>query len=362
MDTNTRLQLIKGMAEEIITEGELLDLLNTKAHPIAYDGFEPSGLAPIHFGLYRALLLKDLLKAGVHFKLWIADWFGWINNKMGGDLQAIQKVGEYFTEVWKAAGLQEGKYLEFLWASRHMDSEYWKRTILIAKHTSVSRANRCLTIMGRKEGELSEVSQYFYPMMQCSDIFELEADITQLGLDQRKVNVLAREVGPKLGLGKPVVVSHHMLMALDGLKKTEGFDDNAGRDAQISSKMSKSRPDSAIFVHDSEQEIARKISRAFCEPKNIENNPLLEYCKEIIFRQYKTFKIERPKKFGGDVEFDSFNSLQSAFAQGKLHPADLKPAVAGYLDKMVSPIREHFEKNKKAKELYQFVKSAEVTR
>ena len=29
--------------------------------------------------------------------------------------------------------------------------------------------------------------------MQCTDIFFLKADICQLGLDQRKVNMLARE-------------------------------------------------------------------------------------------------------------------------------------------------------------------------
>jgi len=123
MDTQTRLALVKGIGEEIVTEGELYDLLATKDHPIAYDGFEPSGLAGIHFGVYRALLLRDLLKAGIHFKLWLADWFGWINNKMGGDLEAIHKVGEYFIEVWKAAGIG-GKDVEFLWASEHMDSEY----------------------------------------------------------------------------------------------------------------------------------------------------------------------------------------------------------------------------------------------
>ena len=32
-----------------------------------------------------------------------------------------------------------------------------------------------------------------YPCMQCADVFYLGADICQLGMDQRKVNVLARE-------------------------------------------------------------------------------------------------------------------------------------------------------------------------
>jgi tyrosyl-tRNA synthetase len=49
----------------------------------------------------------------------------------------------------------------------------------------------------------------------------LQADICQLGMDQRKVNMLAREycdaASPKIKF-KPVILSHHMLM---GLKEGE---------------------------------------------------------------------------------------------------------------------------------------------
>lgn len=43
MDTDSRLRLIRGVGEEIITEDELRQLLEAKNHPVAYDGFEPSG-------------------------------------------------------------------------------------------------------------------------------------------------------------------------------------------------------------------------------------------------------------------------------------------------------------------------------
>ena len=69
MDVEKRFQLVSSVGEEIVTPGELKELLRTKKHPVAYDGFEPSGLAPVHFGVYRALNLKDLLKAGIKFKL-----------------------------------------------------------------------------------------------------------------------------------------------------------------------------------------------------------------------------------------------------------------------------------------------------
>ncbi|MDI6721086.1 MAG: tyrosine--tRNA ligase, partial [Candidatus Aenigmarchaeota archaeon] len=322
-------------------------------------GFEPSGMAHLPFGIYRPLLLEDLNKAGIHFKLWLADSFAWINNKIGGDPERIRRVGEYFIEVWKTAGV---KNAEFLWASdAFSDRDYWKKVILIAKNTSVARATRALTIMGRREGEMKEVAQYFYPMMQAADIFHLKADIAQLGLDQRRAGMTARDVCPKLGWSKPVIVSHHMLMGLEGIKKPEGYEQNEKMDMEISSKMSKSKPNTAIFVHDTKDEIRKKINSAFCPEKQSENNPVMEYSRYLIFKKFGEMKVERDKKFGGDILFNSYNELESAYTNGGLHPADLKNAVAEYLDKMISPIRSHFDKGK-AKELYDFVRKQQVTR
>ncbi|MFH1978625.1 MAG: tyrosine--tRNA ligase [Candidatus Aenigmatarchaeota archaeon] len=361
MDIQTRLDLIRGVGEEIITATELHHLLETKTHPHAYDGFEPSGLAHLPFGVFRPLLLKDLLKAGVKFTLYLADYFAWINKKMGGDLEKIRKVGEYFIEVWKAAGVDTTK-VKFVWNSEVMDKEYWKKVLLISKNTSLKRTTRALTIMGRKEGELQETAQYFYPMMQTADIFHLKADICQLGLDQRRANMLAREVGPKLGWHKPVVVSHHMLMGLEGAKTPEGYETDAVYDAEISSKMSKSKPSSAIFVHDSTEEIKKKISGAYCSPKDVINNPMLDYSKHLILRKFGQMEIKRDKKFGGDLFFEKYEDLEKIFLEGKLHPMDLKNTVADYLDQMISPVRTHFTKTKKARDLVEFVKKQEITR
>jgi len=362
MDIGTRMNLIKRVGEEIITEEELRNLLETKKHPIAYDGFEPSGLSGIHFGLYRAINVEDMLKAGVHFKLYLADWFGWINNKMGGDLEKIRQVGKYFLEVWRASGI-DMKKVEVVWTSDAIkDPEYWKKVVLIAKNTTVNRATRCLSIMGRKETELKDVSFFFYPMMQCADIFWLKADICQLGLDQRRVNMLAREIGPKLGWWKPIIVSHHMLIGLQGVKKPEGFDNNIDIDIEISSKMSKSIPETCLYVHDKKEDIIRKIQKAYCPAKVVKDNPILEYAKYIIFRKMKTIEIKRKKEFGGNVEVENYEELEKLYREGKIHPLDLKNSVAEALDKLIKPIREYFEKNKRAKELYELVKRADITR
>jgi len=362
MDVSTKLELIRGVSEEIITEEELVQLLETKDHPIAYDGFEPSGLAPIHFAIYRAINLQGLLKAGIRFKLWLADYFAFLNNKMQGDLGKIRLVGEYFVEVWKAAGVDMDK-VEVLWTSDAIgDRKYWDIVLQVARNTTLKRTFRALTIMGRKEGELQETAQLFYPMMQVADIFYLKADITQLGLDQRRANILARELGPKLGLWKPVVVSHHMLMGLDGPKSLEGYDEDAAIDSAISSKMSKSKPESCIYVHDSKAEIRKKVMSAWCPENVVDGNPILDYAKHIAFKKFPVLKVERSAKYGGPIEFTSYNDLEIAYRSGSLHPLDLKEAVSTYLDLVIAPVREYFEKNKKASELLEQVRRYEITR
>lgn len=358
MDLEKRLDLIKSVGEEIITERELRELLETKSHPIAYDGFEPSGRIHIAQGIYRAININKMLKANVKFKILIADWFAWMNNKFEGDIDKIRIAGDYFIEAWKACGMKTEK-IKFIWSRDLVREEgHWKTTIDVARHATVQRAMRCSQIMGRHENEILSAAQIIYPCMQVADVFLLKCDMTQLGGDQRKVNILAREIGPKLGFWKPVVISHHMLLGLQHtVSKSK---DPSERILDI--KMSKSKPDNAIFMDDSTSDIIRKINSAYCPEKVIENNPILEYCKYLIFERFKKMKIERPKKFGGDIEFGRYEDLENAFRKGDLHPADLKNAVAGYLDKLVKPVRDHFEKDKRAKRLFQLVKNQEVTR
>ena len=45
-----------------------------------------------------------------------------------------------------------------------------------------------------------------------------------------------------------------------------------------------------------------------------------------------------------------------------MHPADLKQEVADALNQLIKPIWKYFEKDKRARELYEFVKSQEITR
>ena len=364
MNIQDRLGLIKQVGEEIIQEEELKKLLESGEELIAYDGFEPSGQIHIAQGIVRAINVNKMIKAGVKFRMWVADWHAMANNKMGGDLEKIKIVGKYFIEVWRASGMDLSK-VEFMWASdMAKNSDYWKLVVQVGKSNALKRFIRTAEMMGREESlDKLTGAHIIYSCMQVADIFMLGAKITQLGMDQRKVNMLAREVGPLLGYWKPVVVSHHMLMGLG--KPASQESDALQRTIEV--KMSKSKPDTAIFMTDTTEDIKRKINKAYCLEGDIKENPVLEYYKYIIFESLERLKIqdlriERPEKFGGNISFKTYEELEKTFAEKKVHPMDIKAVLIKYLDQLIEPVRRHFEENEEARELLKKVKSFQVTR
>lgn len=134
------------------------------------------------------------------------------------------------------------------------------------------------------------------------------------------------------------------------------------KEAVASAKMSKSKPDTCIFIYDTPSEIKQKMTRAFCPDRTIAFNPVLDICKHIIFREKPVFTIERPVKFGGTIEFQSFSELETAYAEGKLHPQDLKNGVATDLAKILEPVRKYFANKGEAQECLEAVRRAKVTR
>ena len=364
MNIDNRLKLVKEVGEEIIQEDELKKLLESGEEIIAYDGFEPSGQIHIAQGLLRAINVNKMIKAGVKFRMWVADWHAMANNKMDGDLEKIKVVGRYFIEVWRASGMDLSK-VEFMWASdMAKNPDYWKLVVQVGKSNALKRFIRTAEMMGREESlEKLTGAHIIYSCMQVADIFMLGAKITQLGMDQRKVNMLAREVGPMLGYWKPVVVSHHMLMGLGKPASKEG--DALQRTIEV--KMSKSKPDTAIFMTDTTEDIQRKINKAYCLEGDIKENPVLEYYKYIVFDSLDKLDlsavlIERPEKFGGNLSFKTYAELEAVFREKKLHPMDLKATLIKLLDQLIMPVRRRFEENMEAKALLEQVRSFQVTR
>ncbi|MFH1393531.1 MAG: tyrosine--tRNA ligase [Candidatus Micrarchaeota archaeon] len=339
MDIERKIELVnRKPTEEVITEEGLREMFENYAHPKHYIGFEISGKVHLGTGLCTALKLRDFIEAGIRPTIFLADYHSWINGKLGGDLEQIRKIGTgYFKHAFISLGLPEDK-VDYVLASDIYDESYWPEVLRITKDTTIKRMLRCITIMGRKESEGTKSSAIMYPAMQAADIFKLDVQIAHAGMDQRKVHMLAWEVARKQGK-KFISVHGHLLPGLQGTQRM-----NPTEDEKIDAKMSKSVPGSAIFIHDSEDDIRKKINKAHCPDKVIEGNPIIEYADYLVLRD-GPLRIERPEKFGGDMEIADVQELAKEFSSGSLHPADLKSAVSSALIEILRPSREYFQKH-----------------
>jgi len=272
-----RLELIKRNTVEIVTEKELKEKLEKGERLKGYIGFEPSGL--FHVGwMVWARKVWDLVEVGVEMRILAATWHAWVNDKLGGDLGLIRDAAEYVRHVLKALGLPMDK-IKWVYAEELVeDDRYWALVLRVAKNTSLARMKRALTIMGRKTDEAElDSSKLIYPAMQVSDIIYMDLDIALGGLDQRKAHMLQRDVAPKVGSKKVIAIHTPLLTSLQGGKRMEIKGELDDYMAEV--KMSKSKPETAIFVHDSPEDIWRKLKKAYCPAKVTEFNPVLDVVK-----------------------------------------------------------------------------------
>jgi len=366
LDTEQRLSLILRGTEEVITEDELKQLLETTSSPKAYWGFEPSGGMHIGTGLVCGGKIKDMTDAGCRFTVFLADWHAWINNKLGGDFENIRLCGEYFKRCFIGLGIVSENVTYRFGSDVEGGLDYWEKVIRIAKSNSAKRIRRALPIMGREDAEDIETAALIYPCMQAADIFQLDLDIACAGIDQRKAHVIARESAAKLQKRKPISLHTPLLPSLLGSGQGSAgspapgtFDENPNYDSEIGGKMAKSIPGSSVLVHDEPQEIYAKIRSAYCPPRQIKGNPILDIVRLILIPQMGDLEIERPAKYGGKTRFEKYEDLSRTYSMGGLHPQDLKSSVAKSLSERLEGVRLELAKDP---ELLRRIKSMEITR
>ena len=99
-----------------------------------------------------------------------------------------------------------------------------------------------------------------------------------------------------------------------------------------------------IGVDDSEKEIKTKINKSFCPIGEVEGNPVMELAHYYIFDENEKIHIERPEKFGGNLDLTE-DELYDIYSKEELHPMDLKNTVAKYLVEKLAPVRKYMEEN-----------------
>lgn len=338
MDIQEKLNLIKRNTAEIVTEDELLQVLKEKKQPAVYLGTAITGKPHIGYFLW-VLKLADFLRAGFKVKVLLADLHGALDNT---PWDLLEKRYKYYSFVipamFESIGADISNFEIVKGSDFQLDEKFFYDALRISTLASVHDCTKAASDVV-KMGKSPKLSGLIYPIMQAVDEEYLKVDVQYGGLDQRKILMFAREYLPKIGYKRRVEVMTPMIPGLVGRK------------------MSASVKESKIDLLDSEQDVKRKIQNSFCPEGVIENNGLLAFTKYVIMTikkdKNKTFAIERHAKFGGNISYKRYEELEKDFKEKKLHPQDLKIAVAREINKLIEPIRKKLKGNEKlVKEAY----------
>jgi tyrosyl-tRNA synthetase len=346
---------LKATCDEIIGEERLIEFLSSGNKIKHYIGFETSGVLHIGHGIMIMRVIKELQSLGIDCHIFMADWHAWINDKLGGDLDFMKKVAiPLFQKLFEASAVVVGanyEKIKFINASDIVgNSDYWATVIDVARNTTLSRIQRSIDIMGRKEGESADFAKLMYPAMQVADVFYMGMHVAHGGTDQRKAYVISIDVADSLKISplmlgakrvKPVVLCSHFLQGLTAPPKEMLAKEKLTYEEMADIKMSKSKPMSSVFIDDLPEIISDKIMHAYCPEGIVRLNPILDWAKNICFEiGEKRLHVVRDAKWGGDVVYDHYARLEADFVARQLHPTDLKSAVAKCLADILAPARQ----------------------
>lgn len=134
--------------------------------------------------------------------------------------------------------------------------------------------------------------------------------------------------------------------------------------------MSSSDPNSKIDFLDSREAVKKKINAAYCEAGVVENSGLLAFIKSVVLpivQLRQDWLQEHPnedfglkftnedappgtllsitRKFGDNLHYADYDSIEKDFASQQLHPGDLKGFVSGAIWALLEPIQKQFNES-----------------
>ncbi|KNE64577.1 tyrosine-tRNA ligase [Allomyces macrogynus ATCC 38327] len=325
-----KVDLITRGLQETLGVDTIRDVLKERDLKL-YWGTAPTGKP--HIGYFVPMVkIADFLAAGCHVTILFANLHAFLDN-MKAPWDQLEARTQYYEHLIKAILTSVGVPIDKLrfvvgteyQLTREYNLDAYKLAAMLTVHDAIKAGAEVV-----KQTDNPLLSGLIYPGLQALDEQYLDVDAQFGGVDQRKIFVLAEKYLPKLGYKKRAHLMNAMVPGLAG------------------SKMSSSDPDSKIDLLDSPKDVERKIKRAFCEEGNVADNGVLAFVKAVLFPIASlrggnaAFTIKRPEKFGGDSTYSSFEDLETAFAEKKVHPGDLKKAVAEALNVLLDPIREAF--------------------
>jgi tyrosyl-tRNA synthetase len=296
----------------------------------------PTGSISIAY-FFPMLKIADFLNAGIKVKILIADLHAALDSV---PWEILEKRYNYYKEaiitILNTIGVDLRK-LEFVKGSDiELNKKYFNDVLKMSTFANLHDCKKAASEVV-KMGDNPKLSGVIYPLMQAIDEEYLGVDAQFGGMDQRKIFVFARENLPKIGYSPRIELLNPLIRGLVG------------------EKMSSSIESSKIDLMDNEEKVIKKINNAECVSGEVNNGilALLKYFIFIIKKDKKEkFIVNRPEKYGGNLEYSNYESLEKDFIAKKLHPLDLKNSVAKEINYLLKNFRENKLLHKFHKEAY----------
>ena len=276
--------LIKANLAEVLNP-EIIDnvILKEKRPLKVYWGTATTGRP--HCGYFVPMMkVAELLAAGCHVKILLADIHGYLDN-MKAPIELVEFRAKYYEKVikslLKAVGVDLARLEFVLGSSYQLNKEYTMDRFKLEGITRINVAQKAGAEVVKQTDDPT-LGGLIYPLMQALDEQYLDVDAQFGGVDQRKIFTFAMENLPKIGYN---VRAHLMNSMVPGLGEA--------------AKMSASDPDSKIDVLDDPAAVEKKLKKAKCVPKEVEGNGVIAFVEHVIFRALAlknpnpTFKVER---------------------------------------------------------------------
>jgi len=324
-------ELITRNLQEVLGGEEILKILKERDLKL-YWGTAPTGKP--HIGYYVPMSkIADFLTAGVEVTILLADIHAFLDN-MKAPLDLVKFRTKYYEVLIKtlleSIGVPIDKLKFIIGSSYQLTEKYnmdnYRLCATVTEHDAKKAGAEVV-----KQVESALLSGLLYPGLQALDEEYLGVDAQFGGVDQRKIFVYAEKYLPHLGYKKRAHLMNPMVPGLAG------------------SKMSSSDPDSKIDLLDDADSVSRKLKKAFCEEGNIIDNGVLSFVKSVLFPlrslngKTPSFLIKRDEKWGGNITYTNYQSLEDDFRDKKVHPGDLKAAVTEAINKLLEPIRKKWK-------------------
>jgi tyrosyl-tRNA synthetase len=332
MDNKERLELITRNLQEVIGEDELKSKLESGKEFSIYWGTMPTGSISIAY-FFPLLKVADLLKAECRVKILLADLHAALDTTPWDELEKRYNYYEgAIKTILETIGVSIDK-LEFIKGSDiQLNKDYFYDLLKLSTFSNLNDCKRAASEVV-KLGDNPKLSGMIYPLMQALDEEYLKVDAQLGGNDQRKIMVYARKNLPKIGYAPRIELLNPLIRGLVG------------------EKMSSSVKASKIDLMDDPKTVIKKMNKADCVAGNPNNGimALLQYFIFIIKKDAgETFVIERPEKYGGNLEYKTYEDVEKDFVEKKLHPLDLKNGVAAEINKLL----EKFQSNEELKKIH----------